>query len=172
MKSMQSNKKKFNRIIRPKGRERSEIEKIVRNAYESLPTEDKGFFDDAEQYIQKLTQTIIAEGEQGRVNPYATFKEVARFAQRQGYYGTKKMIFSAFREQKQQLYNRYNSYMFRRGYKSTQYFYDNADASQSKGSIWEVEVELPEAPSGRISYTSLYIEFDFSSGKILNAIMS
>lgn len=171
MRNTQSNKKKFNRIIRPKGRERSEIEKIVRSAYESLPTEDKGFFDDAEQYIQKLTQTIMAEGDEGSVNPYATFKEVAKFNKRQGYYGTKKMIFSAFREQKPQLYNKYNSYMFRRGYKSTQYFYDNADVSRSKGSVWVAKVELPEASIGKVSYTNLVIAFDFS-GKGINAIMS
>lgn len=176
MRSMQLNKRtkksKYDKILRPEGRTVEAIEQKIWKIYESFNTKEKSFIEDASQAIKVLAHTIFNEGEEGKINPYGVLQEHIIDTANRNYRGTLEMIFSEFRNQRQQLYNRYNSYMFRRGEKGTQYFYQNAELEQGVGSVWEISVELPEAPIGKVSYTNLYIEFDFSGGTITEAIMS
>jgi asparagine synthetase A len=166
------NKKKhrYDKIIRPEGRDIHSIEEIVRKIYDSLKKEEKYFIEDAEQSIMVLSHTIMVDGEEGRVNPYATLIKNSESNARSEHRDTFRVIWEAFKAEKQALYNKYNSYMFRRGYKSTQYFFENATLSQD-GSLWTADLELPKAPFGKISYETLSIEYDFSGNYITEAFM-
>lgn len=79
---------------------------------------------------------------------------------------TLRQIYSRFRNEEPSVYSVYNSYLYRRGLSSANYFYDNATYAVH-GSVIEVSVTLP-----RGKYSLLQIEFDYSEGLDFFANMS
>ena len=77
---------------------------------------------------------------------------------------TKEYIYKRFRQEVPDVYSKYNSYVYRLGFSSAQYFKEKAELSQ-EGSIVNVKVKLPEKESGAV-YDYLYINFDFSGDYI------
>lgn len=163
-------KKRLYKIVRPRGKSFEELEEEVKKIYMTIPKKERSFIGDATAEIKGIVSSIIAyESEGKRVRPKNVFYDIIRERKRSGYYGTKQVIFTAFREQKPSLFAKYNSYMFRRGEKSTQYFYENADLVQKSAMIWEAILELPQG--GRVPYETLTIGYDFSSQIITGATM-
>ena len=63
--------------------------------------------------------------------------------------GTKRDLFRRFRTETPELFAKYNSYMFRHGYKSTEYYMQNAKVeyvgnNKNRNNIIEARLELPE----------------------------
>jgi hypothetical protein len=181
MKNMQLNKlvkrsdKYFKKlgVVTPEGKNKKTIEYIVRRSYEALPKRLKEFIENPERNIKVLTNTIIQAGRGGELKPYQAFVELAKNKQRSSYYGTKRDIFREFRVQEPALYAKYNSYMFRRGYSSTKYWFDNVGITLD-GKIARTICELPSldlkpkktAGRPRGFYSALEIQYDLSTGRI------
>lgn len=168
MKNTQSLKNKYSDspVVMANGREFKDIEEEVRKLYESLPQKERAFIPDYDQQIISLTQSIIGYGSAGNVRPKGVFYNIARENRRSEYYGTKIEIFTAFRIQRPTEFAKYNSYMYRRGEKATSYFYQNAKVSPVGGTVWKAELNIPIG--GRVPYSKLYIEYDFSNQEILS----
>lgn len=147
-------------IITPKGRTKKQIEYIVSRSFDALSKNLKQYIEDRQQLISIVTNTIIASGEVGQVNPYKAIQTYARQRKRRAGGGTAEFIFRRFREEYPGLYSKYNSYVYRLGYSSSQYFYDNVEISET-GSVIEATLELPQKTSG-VVYNQLNITYDFS----------
>lgn len=147
-------------IVTPKGRTKKQIEYIVSRSYESLSKKAKQYIEDREQIIKVITNAIIAGGEVGQMNPYKAMQSYARQRERHAGGGTARDIFRRFREEDPSLYSKYNSYMYRLGFSSANYFYENVSIDQ-EGSTIVATLELPNKTQGVI-YNELVITFDYS----------
>lgn len=88
---------------------------------------------------------------------------------------TKRYLFRLFRTEDPSTFAKYNSYMFRHGYKSTEYFMQNAVVSyvgsnKYRNNISEARLELPEDLEGlarirrqKVKYTTLVLTLDSGS---------
>lgn len=91
---------------------------------------------------------------------------------------TKRDLFRRFRIEDSSLFAKYNSYMFRHGYRSTDYYMQNATISYLKGSIVEASLTLPDDTEGlarirkqNVQYTKLTLTYDYS-GELFYAELS
>ena len=77
--------------------------------------------------------------------------------------GIKKKVFTAFRRQDFRTYTQYNNYMYRNGYSSAKYFYQNAEISREKGGYRIIaKLELPKPKTkNRQALSELEIVFTF-----------
>ena len=155
-------------IVRGDGRRKKAIEYIVQKSYEALPKNIKKYIEDAEQIKANLYDTIIASGKSGEVEPYNALKQYAMDRKKRSGDNTKEYIYKRFRQEVPNVYSKYNSYVYRLGFSSAQYFKEKAELSQD-GSIVKVKVKLPEKEYG-VVYDYLYINFDFS-GDYIDATM-
>lgn len=156
-------------IVRGDGRRKKSIEYIVQKSYEALPKNLKKYIEDAEQIKTNLYDTIMASGKSGEVEPYNALKQYAMDRKKRSGDNTKEYIYKRFRQEVPNVYSKYNSYVYRLGFSSAQYFKEkNAELSQD-GSIVKIKVKLPEKESG-VVYDYLYIYFDFS-GDYIDAVM-
>lgn len=147
-------------IITPKGRTKKQIEYIVNRSYESLSKRAKQYIEDREQIVNIITNAIISGGEGGQMNPYKAMQSYARQRERSQGGGTLRDIYSRFRQEDPSLYSKYNSYIYRLGYSSANYFYENAQLDQ-EGSTIVATLELPKKTQG-VVYNELVITFDYS----------
>lgn len=143
-------------ILTPRGRRKSSIEYIVARSYEALPKRFKAVIKNPDQIIKVLTNMIVQFGEEGKINPYKAFLENAR----SNYAGTKEDIYKRFRQEYSDVYNHYNTYVYRLGFSASNYFYTNVKLSQ-EGSLVTATLQLPKKTTG-IVYNELYIEMDYS----------
>lgn len=166
-------------VVTPQGRSKGTIEYIVRRSFAALPTRARDYLEkdpqDAERMIRIATNTIMQAGESGKYDPYQAFLKVANKHLKSEYDGTKEEIYRAFRTQRSSLYAKYNSYMYRKGYSSRNYWFDNVELRQ-EGSTVFTSCDLPLLEVGkpdkrRSFYSGLEIVYDFSSGAIEEAIM-
>ena len=151
-------------IVRGDGRRKKSIEYIVQKSYEALPKNIKKYIEDAEQVKDNLYNTIMASGKSGEVEPYNALKQYAMDRKKRSGDNTKEYIYKRFRQEVSGVYSKYNSYVYRLGFSSAQYFKEKAELSQD-GSIVNVKVKLPEKTSGA-AYDYLYVNFDFSGDYI------
>lgn len=151
-------------IVRGDGRRKKSIEFIVQKSYEALPKNLKKYIEDAEQIKTNLYNTIMASGKSGETEPYNALKQYAMDRKKRSGDNTKEYIYKRFKQEVSNVYSKYNSYVYRLGFSSAQYFKEKAELSQ-EGSIVHVEVELPKKESG-VVYNYLYINYDFSSDYI------
>lgn len=147
-------------ILTPRGRRKSSIEYIVARSYEALPKKYKSFIESPDQIIKVLTNMIVQSGEKGQINPYKALLENAKYKYRSSYAGTKEDIYKRFRQEYSDVYNHYNTYVYRLGFSASNYFYTNVKLSQ-EGSIVTATLQLPKKTTG-IVYNELYIEMDYS----------
>lgn len=160
-------------VVTSEGKSKATIEYIVKRSYEALPKRLKEFVDNPDKIIKVATNTIIQAGRGGQFSPYKALVEMAKSKQRSSYYGTKMAIFREFRVQEPTLYAKYNSYMFRRGYSSTKYWFDNVGITID-GKIARTICELPSldlkpkktAGRPRGFYSALEIQYDLSTSRI------
>lgn len=166
-------------VITPQGRSKGTIEYIVRRIFEALPAKSMNYLErnpnDAERSIRMTVNTIMQAGEGGKMNPYKAFIQQAHNQMRSGYQSSKEEIFRAFRTQRPSLYAKYNSYMYRKGYSSRNYWFDNVELRQ-EGVIMYTSCELPLLQVGkpdnrRVFYSCLEIAYNFSDEAIEEAIM-
>ena len=96
---------------------------------------------------------------------------------------TKRIMFRRFRVEEPSLFAKYNSYMFRQGFKSTEYFMQNADveyigSNRYGNNLVQATLEIPVNMMGtarirrqKVSYQYLTITIDTSGGGIENGEM-
>lgn len=86
---------------------------------------------------------------------------------------TKRDLFRRFRMEDSSTFARYNSYMFRHGFKSTEYYMQNAKIDyvgrNKASSLVQATLELPEDFAGiarirtqKVKYTQLTLTYDYS----------
>lgn len=149
------------------------IEYYVKSIYNALPKKDREFLSndyDIDLAINNLVNSIMYYKDNA-VIPYESFQELIRKQKRKGYIGTKEYIYKEFRTQEPELYNKYNSYVYRLGYSAMQWFMDKGNV-EVKNSIITVDVELPDKYSGRVFYNTLHLKFERSGGFFMNCYMS
>ena len=156
-------------IVRGDGRRKKSIEYIVQKSYEALPKGLKKYVEDPEQAKSAVYNSIMASGSSGEIEPYNALKQYAADRKKKSGDNTKEYIYKRFRQEVSDVYSKYNSYVYRLGFSSAQYFKDNAKLEQD-GSIVNVKVKLPKKESG-VVYDYLYINFDFS-GDYIDATMA
>lgn len=139
-----------------KGTRRSTIEYIVRRSFEALSKREQKTIQDAERYIQGFTNIIMADKERGQVDPYLAFKSQTRSA----LIGTKEDLWRRFKAEESQIYNKFNSYMYRQGLSASNYWFDNVDIFVTN-SIVKATCELPPRASG-VQYQILFMQYDYS----------
>lgn len=146
--------------IRPEGRTRKEIEYIVNRSYEALSKRAKKYIDNRAQISQHIVNMIIVDGDVGNINPYKAFM---RYSKDQA--GIKrtdfaKRLYRRFREEYPGLYSKYNSYVYRLGYSSADWFFQKAKWTNN-GSMVTATVELPQKTTG-VVYQELELTVDAS----------
>lgn len=155
-------------IVQGDKRRSKSIKYIIERSYDALPKDLKGYIKDAEQIKANVYNLIMASGKSGEIEPYNALRQYAMDRKRRSGNNTKEYIYKRFRQEVPDVYSKYNSYVYRLGFSSAQYFKEKAELSQ-EGSIVHVEVELPKKKSG-VVYNYLYINFDFS-GDYIDATM-
>lgn len=152
-----------NRIIKSISKtKRESIEKYVNKTFESLPKYiQNSLQEDKYQNIQAVVNNIIATGEAGVTKPYKALYQLGLRNSRR----TKqaKTIFSRFRDEQPSVYAKYNSYMYRLGYSSADYFYKNAEY-EGIGSVVTVTLDLPKNMNG-IFYELLTIKLNMTGSE-------
>ena len=151
-------------IVRGDGRRKKSIEYIVQKSYEALPKNLKKYVEDPEQVKTSVYDSIMASGSAGEIEPYNAIKQYAMDRKKKSGDNTKEYIYKRFREEKSDVYSKYNSYVYRLGFSSAQWFKDNAKLEQD-GSIVMVTTPLPPKSRG-VTYSQLVIWFDFSDDYI------
>lgn len=161
MKNMQSNRIKKS----DKKNKRKTIEEKLWEAYESFPEWQKKYFEDIEASIA-ISKNAFEMGydynpDTGkRYTPkQMLFSQVERIITH-SLETTKREIYRKFREEEFSLYAKYNSYVYRNGFSSSQYFLKNAQM-KVQGSIVSITVPLPKGK--RKSYDELVLEYDYST---------
>ena len=153
-------------VVRPGRRKRSTIKYIVEKSYEALPKAYKDFSQEFKNYlIENTVNTIMVSGASGEVEPYQAMFQQLKRSYKHGWEGTKRDIYTAFREQCPDVYAKYNTYVYRTGHSASTWFYDNADLKSTHGSIVTITVELPFKAKG-IVYNTLTIVFNYSGQEI------
>lgn len=149
-------------IVTPRDFSRKQIEYIVNRSFEALPQRAKKFIENRQQISEVVVNLIMVAGKEGKVNPYEALKQYAeqRKVQKFPRLEFAKMVFKRFREEYPSLYAKYNSYMYRLGYSSANYFYENSEWDNN-GSIVTATLELPIKTTG-IVYNTLTITIDAS----------
>lgn len=166
MKNTQSNKK---------------IEARVRKAYESLPQWAKDVLGEDTELTLKNTMHSIQFGLNRdpntgeRYSPKTILLNRAKDTRKFSNGGTKRKVFKMFREQQPAIYSRLNSYMYRRGYSFSSYFYQNATIKREKGDYIIISnLEIPQGNSNRnfrvyISELEITVNFHNYPGEEVNA---
>lgn len=145
-------------------RHEKSIKYIVQKSYEALPKNLKKYVEDPEQIKSSVYNIIMASGGYGVLDPYKALKQYAMYRKKKSGDNTKEYIYKRFREEKPDVYSKYNSYVYRLGFSSAQYFKDNAKLERD-GSIVTVTTPLPPKSRG-VTYSQLVISFDFSDDYI------
>lgn len=140
------------------------IEYIVQKSYEALPKNLKKYVEDPEQVKTSVYDSIMVSGSAGEIEPYNAIKQYAMDRKKKSGDSTKEYIYKRFREEKPDVYSKYNSYVYRLGFSSAQWFKDNAKFEQYR-SIVMVTTPLPPKSRG-VTYSQLVILFDFSGDYI------
>ena len=151
-------------IVQGDKRRSKSIKYIIERSYDALSKDLKGYIEDAEQIKANVYNLIMASGKSGEIDPYNALKQYATHRKKKSGDNTKEYIYKRFREEKPDVYSKYNSYVYRLGFSSAQYFKDNAKLEQD-GSIVMVTTPLPPKSRG-VTYSQLVISFDFSGDYI------
>lgn len=161
---------KSSRIIKATSKtKRESIEKYVNRTFEALPKYiQESLKEDKYQNIQNIINNIIVTGEAGVTRPYNALRQVGMRAAKRSTQAM--LIFSSFRNNNPSLYAKYNSYIYKLGYSSANYFYKNAEY-EGQGYVVTVYLELPQNTNG-VSYSTLSFEVDMGTSEILNSDMN
>ena len=141
------------------------------NAWNRLSKEEKKYLDKNQvlKVVSRQLQEIsyMPKKERKAIKERSTFKgsiaynilkSSVRAQSRMDKILTKRENFKRFREEYPSLYAKYNSYMYRQGYSSANYFYQNVETEYSPPSIVEFFLDLP----GK-QYKVLYLEYNYSN---------
>lgn len=163
------------RLSKKRKNKRYTIEQRIENALNKLPKWRRKYIYENEKQKQFVIERMVfsvmdAQDKGERVNIYKAFYQQTNAETRPKREGTLRDAFKAFKTQRNKLYEKYASYMYRAGYSAANYFYD-IDNTQifDNGYLTVIIVELP--PGKGISYTSLSIEINWDGRKIENATM-
>lgn len=149
------------------------LEYFVHRAYEALPKKERRFIEDEKRLsIQRTINLILADGENSKMNVYNSFIERINAVKKMKNVATAEFVFKLFKAQRRSLYNMYNTYVYRLGYSSAEWFIDNFDYAVDQKYIL-AHISLPLKPSGKV-YNDLYLKVNMSSSHrtIVEAIIS
>lgn len=152
------------RVKKRKNRRLTVREKVAREI-EALPKYLKQAIEEDKDQLIKIISNQIKEGYDKdqitgkRYTPKQIIRNYARGEARRQGIGTIREMYRLFRESyfTRGVYAKYNSYMYRKGYSASQYFYANAETDVD-GSVVKVTVSLPEGGK----YETLEIYYDYS----------
>ena len=136
------------------------LEERVRRAYQRLPKtlRDLESPEEKEWNIQATIGAFETGMAKKGQRPYnILYKNLARRAPD---IGTKRKIFTAFRLNEAPIFHKYNSYMFRLGLRSTQYFMQYAEVEKTQGDdSKDIKfIATLELPGGKkVKYSTLEI---------------
>lgn len=178
---MQSRKRRKTLTITQKARQaynklskklKEEIGYSVVRQYYKLSKEYRQYTKGEELSIWRMTANAIKMGynitDDGAKSAYDIMKESIRYPYRRTKRGSLREYFSQFRNEKPDIYAKYNSYMYRQGFSSANYFYENAKI-ETNGSIITITLELPTRAKA-VPYQMLTITKDYSQDEF-DAIM-
>lgn len=172
MKSMPSRKKKKTLTITQKARIaynklskqlQKEIGYSVVRQYYKLSREERAIARGEEISLWRATSYSIKIGynidRDGRKrSAYEMMKESIKTPYKHSKRGTLREYFAEFRDKRPDLYAKYNSYMYRLGFSSANYFYDNAKVESEGGEI-VMTLELPKKIGGIVYETLTLIKY-------------
>lgn len=155
-------------VVSSKGRTRKQVEYITERTLYSLPKNLKEFLskEDKARIKRQITNDIMAGSD---IDIYSAISSYAKGQKRRSGGGTSETIWREFKKQASNVYNQYNSYIYRQGHSASKYYFDNVELSQ-EGSIVTATVDFPYKATGK-SYEYLLIEYDFSGGEVMTALM-
>lgn len=159
-------------FVSPSEYTQNELRYIISRSYDALTKFDKRFIGNRRQILEVVMNQILVAGDVAKFNAYDMLKSYSE-QQRTAKYPRldfAKRVFKQFRQEYPSLYSKYNSYIYRLGYSSANYFYDNAEWSAS-GSIVTATLELPFKEEGTI-YSKLEIIVDASDVGFIVAEMN
>ena len=137
------------------------LEYLAERSFEALPSKLKKYVQrDKQQIIDTTAHSILVDGAKGQWNAYEAIKQQAEFRYKSSGDKTKDAVWRIFKEQASEVYNHYNTYVYRLGSSARNWFMENFDYTQ-QGSILMIYVELPIKMTGTI-YKQLYIEINMS----------
>lgn len=141
-----------------------EIGYSVIRQYYKLSKEYRQYTKGEELAIWRSTAYAIKQGynetPDGKKSAFQIMKESIRYPYRRTKRGSLREYFSEFRNKRPDVYAKYNSYIYRLGQSSANYFYDNAEI-KTEGSNIMITLDLPNKKSGVI-YQTLTIIKDYS----------
>ena len=153
-----------------------DVRKYVERRLDKLPAWRKKYIYETMEQKEYVLRNMVWQVEDAirtdkNVNVYEAFMQQSSQGVRAHREGTLRAVFKSFKREKSTLYNKYNSYMYRAGYKSTEYFY-NPDNSNiyDEGYFTTIQLELPFGK--RESYSFLNITIDWRDYSVVNADMT
>lgn len=141
--------------IRGKDFNPKQVRYIVERTIKAMPQSHRKYIDN-EVVKNALTQNILLNKEQA-IDVHKVLKSTTTLHRRRNYDETHENLFRQFRLEHKQLYNKYNSMMYRSGESAVNFFRENKKTSM-QGSTITVEVDLPP----ETGYHTLIIEYDYS----------
>lgn len=159
-------KKKSNKYFQNLGNIQNTSRKITdyitHKSYEALPKKLKEFLEPDRRQIIKITSNLVdVSGEEG-IDVYKALKAQAQQRYNRVYTPQKKLIWDQFKKVEKQVYNHYNTYMYRLGYSASKYWFENVEFSSLDKTMVTTILTLPEKLTGEVKYSILEIIYDYS----------
>lgn len=172
--SLKKRKKTFYKnlgTIRTDNKSIKTLRLIAQKSYDALPARIKKYV--PEEYIN-YTANLSKYNMEG-FDFYKALYQSAASNPRYKWLGNRELVWGAFKSQRPDVYQRYLSYMRRRGIAGTQFWYDNVEFS-GRGSVVDTSLDLNtntgyDTDRAVVFYEELYICYNFSAGYIEEAYM-
>ena len=164
--------KKYGVVKMPENANYRNLEYFVHRVYESLPKKERRYIEPERRLVIRQTiNTVYVSGDKSEMNVYNSLIERINSVKKDKGVGTAEFVFKLFKEQRRSVYNKYNTYVYRLGHSSSEWFIDNFEYTVS-GAMLYAHIELPIKLKGRKIYKELYIEALMSGeGMMQEAIM-
>lgn len=152
-----------------------DVRKYVERRLNKLPAWRRKYIYETKAQKEYVLRNMVWQVEDAirtgkNVNVYNAFMQQSSQGVRAHREGTLRDVFKSFKREESILYNKYNSYMYRAGYKATEYFYNPDNSTiNDEGYFTTIQLELPSGK--RESYTFLNITIDWRENEIVNADM-
>lgn len=158
--------------IETKNKSTKTLEYIAKRSYEALPKRYKRYLDNPDFEIKNAA--MMAKYSSEGFDFYNAMLSKIERNPNFSWLKNRQKLWNEFRirAETKKVYERYMSYMYRRGINGTQYWYDNVEFTSISSSYVYTELKIPDAPGfeeGKknvVFYTALYIYYDYSGLRI------
>ena len=92
------------------------IEYFAKRTYEALPKRDREYLENEKELaIKQSANTIYYTGDNSKMDVYNSMRKRVKGAKRLSHIGTAEHVYKIFREERSDIYSKYNSYVPRCG---------------------------------------------------------